>query len=292
VASQIRLLGPGDEPALEEFLLAHPDTTLFLRSNLQLAGIVHTGAAYSADYAAAFEAGAVVGVASHSWGGNLVVEAGHELGDLVRAVLEFSRRPLSGIVGCRDQVVEARRALGLDRAETTLDSCEDLFALELSELQVPAALASGAVRCRGPRADELDLLAQWRVAYEMEALGARDGPELRRACREAIDLYQRDERHWLLEKAGRPVAYSAFNAQLPDCVQIGGVYTPPAFRSAGCARSVVAGSLLFARQRGVRRSLLFTANENHAAQRAYRALGYRQVGDYGIVHFAAPQRMI
>jgi predicted GNAT family acetyltransferase len=36
----------------------------------------------------------------------------------------------------------------------------------------------------------------------------------------------------------------------------------------------------------VRRSILFTEEENRAAQAAYRALGYERVGDYGIVTFA------
>ena len=81
---------------------------------------------------------------------------------------------------------------------------------------------------------------------------------------------------------------SAFNAALPDMVQIGGVYTPPALRGHGYGRAVVAGSLLEARADGVERSILFTAAGNAPAQRAYRALGYRVVGRYGVVVFAEP----
>ena len=90
---------------------------------------------------------------------------------------------------------------------------------------------------------------------------------------------------FVAEAGGVPVAMSALNAVLPDTVQIGGVYTPPAFRSRGYGRAVVAGSLVTARDRGVVRSILFTDAENVGAQRAYRAIGFRIVGTYGVVFF-------
>ena len=265
---------------------------MFLRSNLRLSGIVHTGEPYSADYVGAYDTGQLVAVAAHSWGGNLLIEAPRELEALVCAALEHSRRELRGVVGSGEQVQATRQALGLSGAETTLDSREDLFALDLGDLVVPPGLSAPGRSCRPPRESELELLTQWRVAYEMEALGAQDGAELRRTSREEIERYQRDARHWVLEEAGRPVSYSAFNAQLPDCVQIGGVYTPPSLRRGRRARAVVAGSLLLARAAGATRSLLFTATDNHAAQRAYRALGYECVGDYAILLFAQPQRPV
>ena len=82
---------------------------------------------------------------------------------------------------------------------------------------------------------------------------------------------------------GSPVAASSFNARLTDTVQIGGVWTPPELRGHGYARACVAGSLLIARATGAHRSILFTAVDNLPAQRAYRALGYREVGDYEIL---------
>src|SRR5206468_11065013 len=70
---------------------------------------------------------------------------------------------------------------------------------------------------------------------------------------------------------------------LPEIVQIGGVWTPPELRGRGYGRAVVAGSLLAARERNVRRAVLFADPRNTAAQRAYLALGFRIAGDYGLV---------
>jgi predicted GNAT family acetyltransferase len=79
-----------------------------------------------------------------------------------------------------------------------------------------------------------------------------------------------------------------FNGRLPDAVQIGGVFTPPALRARGFARAVVAGALLAARADGVTRSILFTGRDNAFARSAYLSLGYGIVGDYGIVFLADP----
>jgi predicted GNAT family acetyltransferase len=76
------------------------------------------------------------------------------------------------------------------------------------------------------------------------------------------------------------------DAMLPDIVQIGGVWTPPEFRGRGYARSVVAGSRVAAGKHGVRRAALFADPANPAARAAYLALGFRIVGDYGLVLLA------
>ena len=76
---------------------------------------------------------------------------------------------------------------------------------------------------------------------------------------------------------------TAFNATLPDCVQVGGVFTPPELRGRGHGRAVVAASLEIARSEGVTRSILFTDEANAPARRAYEAIGFREIGRYGIV---------
>jgi predicted GNAT family acetyltransferase len=69
------------------------------------------------------------------------------------------------------------------------------------------------------------------------------------------------------------------------------VWTPPELRGRGYARAVVAGSLLAVRVEGIRRAVLFTDDDNVQAQRAYVALGFARVGDYGIVLLARPSRV-
>jgi predicted GNAT family acetyltransferase len=98
-----------------------------------------------------------------------------------------------------------------------------------------------------------------------------------------VDGQIADGNLWVAFESDRPVSMSAFNATLPDIVQIGGVYTPPALRGRGYAKVAVAGSLIAARQRGVSRAVLFT--DNPSAARSYEAVGFTRIGNYGVVLF-------
>ena len=150
----IETLGPGDEDALEAFLVLHLHSSMFLRANLAAGGIVDRGQPHQSTYVAVREAGAICGVVAHSWHGMLQVQAPVDVvGDLARAAVERSGRRLSGFVGPWAQVSAARAALGDDRGRVRLSSHEDLFALDLAAIVVPRPLADGRVRCRRPEAD-------------------------------------------------------------------------------------------------------------------------------------------
>jgi RimJ/RimL family protein N-acetyltransferase len=283
----LRLLRPGDEVALDRFLAGYAYTSMFLRANARAAGLEDRGEPMQGTYVAALEADRIAGVAAHCWNGMVLVQAPHgHAAAVAREAVRRSGRVVTGFSGPWDQVVAARRALGLAAASVAKDSRDELYVLDLARLVVPPALAAGEVRCRHPQAAELDLLVEWRVAFATEALGATPGPELYRASRADVLLQHQRGSDWVLLADSAPVAYSAFNAMLPEIVQIGGVWTPPELRGREYARSVVAGSLVAARQHGVSRAVLFADPANAAARAAYLALGFRIVGDYGLVLFA------
>jgi predicted GNAT family acetyltransferase len=284
--AEVRLLRPGDEAALDAFLAGHADTSMFLRANARSAGLVDEGEPLQATYAAAIEGGSITGVAAHCWNGMVLVQAPAHAPDVARAAVRHSGRAITGFSGPWSQVVAARTALGLAAAPASKDSRDELYALELQRLVVPLQLANGAVRCRHPQPEDLELLVEWRARFSVEALGAADGPDLRRASRADVQLQHERGADWVLFDHGNPVAYSVFNAMLPDIVQIGGVWTPPEVRGRGYARAVVAGSLVAARKQGVRRAVLFADPSNAAARAAYLAIGFVIVGDYGLVLFA------
>jgi ribosomal protein S18 acetylase RimI-like enzyme len=284
----LRLLLPGDEAALEAFLRQHADSSMFLRSNLRAAGLTYSGAPLEAEYVAAFAGDRIVTVVAHCWNGMVLVQAPEQVGEVARAAVAQSGRSVSGIAGPTEQVVAARTALGLDDRPGPKFGREQLFALELAALVVPAALADGRWTCRPPRDDELELVVGWRVQFMIEALHRAPGAGLRDEAAATMGVVHERRSHWLLFDAGRPVAYSAFNAALPDIVQIGGVWTPPDLRSRGYGRAVVAGSLLDVRARGVTRAVLFAERED--AKRAYRGLGFVVVGEYALVLFDSQRR--
>lgn len=284
----MKTLSAGDAAALEAFLIPSAASSMFLRANSRAAGLVDRGEPLQGTYVAAFEAGRIAAVAAHFWNGMVVLQAPEPayLEPVARAAIRRSGRVLSGLVGPWRQVRAARSALGLDDRSTVLDSRERLYELELSRLEVPRDLASGLLECRAPRAEELDLAAEWRVSYSTETLGLSGGRELSVTSRAEVERLAKEGSQWILLDRGVPVSYSAFNARLPDVVQVGGVWTPPKLRGRGYARAVVAGSLLAARSEGALLAVLFTGEENRSARAAYEAIGFRVIGDYGLVIFA------
>jgi len=284
--SAARILVAGDEPALERFLARHADSSMFLRSNARAVGVVDRGELFHGTYAAAFAGDEIVGVACHSWTGSVLLQAPAELAEVVRTAVTHSGRAVSALIGPLAQVRAARDALGILVDDDEPDA-ELLLALDLERLQVPAMLAAGEVECRPTSDDDLELATRWNAEYAVEILGDVPGPALDSRVANAIANLHELGRSWVLWSGDVPVAYAAFNAALPDVVQLGGVYTPPGHRDRGYARAVVAGALRDARAAGVARAVLFTGAENLAAQRAYVALGFAHVGDYGLLFVRA-----
>src|SRR3989454_4107517 len=282
---ELRLLRPGDEGALETFLARHADSSMFLRSNARAAGLVDRGAPGQATYVAALERGEIVGVAAHCWNGMVLLQAPAHVAVLAREAGRRSGRAVAGFSGPWDQVVAARQALGLEDRGARRDSREDLYTLDLRQLVVPPALAAGRGPCPHPAAAGLRPGVRGRGGLSVGAVGGPRAPPPRAAGRAGAALLQERGAGWLLLDGVTPVAYSAFNAMLPEIVQIGGVWTPPALRGRGYARAVVAGSLVAAHQQNAQRAVLFADPLNQAAQRAYLSIGFRIVGDYGLVLF-------
>jgi RimJ/RimL family protein N-acetyltransferase len=282
-----RQLLPGDEARLFEFLESYIDSSVFFFSNVERAGLEDRGEAFQGTYVASFDAsGRMTSVAAHCWNGNVMVQGDVGLEPCAVHAAELSGRAVRGFVGPPGLIARARAALGLEAKAATHDSREVLFSLSLDELKVPAALASGELRLRTPnRTEATGRLLEWRIAYAVESLGAVRNAALEKEARELMESWSLSGRCWVLTRSDEIVAMTGFNAEARGIVQVGGVYTPPALRGRGYARAAVAGSLEVARSNGATRSVLFTPETNVAAQRAYLALGYRVVGDFGLVLF-------
>jgi GNAT superfamily N-acetyltransferase len=277
----IRILDDSDQPKLEAFLIGHRDTSMFLRANALRVGLVYRGAPLQALYTGAFEGERVIGVVAHGWNGMVLLQCPGEIDELARRCIAWSGRKVMGFLGPADQVRRARIALELANAPTQMDEEEWLYALDLADLEIPAALQKGEIVCRAPLPEDRDLLCRWRSAYDMETLGSTDSEETRIRAAAALDRQIAEGNAWVAVRNGQPVSLSAFNATLPDIVQLGGIYTPPEHRGRGYAKASVAASLIAARQRGASRAVLFTSNPS--AARSYEAVGFRCLGDCGLI---------
>jgi predicted GNAT family acetyltransferase len=140
------------------------------------------------------------------------------------------------------------------------------------------------------------MLTEWRIAYRQETMAEPLTPALIESSRESVQRMVSEKRTWLIESAGKVVACSSFNASVKSgiqggVVQVGGVWTPPALRKNHYGRAAVATSLIAARNSGYTRAILFTDEENIPAQKAYTALGFKQIGTYGLSFLSKPLKL-
>jgi hypothetical protein len=229
---QRRPLTAADTSLLETFLAVHRDSSMFLRGNVRRARLTYQGLPGEANYAGAFRDGRVVGVAAHCWNGMLLLQAPDHAAELARAAVEWSGRPVTGLSGPLEQVRQARSELDLDRVDVALDGDEWLYALDLSELVVPEPLSNGTVVCRHPRPEERDTLCSWRLAYDIELLGAIDSPSTRQRSEEFLDAQIADGNAWG-RGCGRHACFAVgFQRCTPGYCSTGGY-----LRAAGASRA-------------------------------------------------------
>ncbi|WP_371171261.1 GNAT family N-acetyltransferase [Aliiroseovarius sp. 2305UL8-7] len=271
----IRRAETGDEAPMEAFLAAHAETSMFLRSNLRQFGLSGADDPRATTYWLADEGTRIAAVFGISNGGFVMSQApaaAPRLWDIFTS--ETTGRNLIGMTGATEQVEAAKRAMGVQSARYSLDRDEPLYRLSLNDLITPR----GDEVLRPATPDDLDILTDWVIDYDTTALGLALTDELRARARITAQAHIGSDAHHILELDGLPVAKTAFNASLPDLVQIGGVYTPPALRARGHARRAVALHLQEARSRGVNSAILFASGR--PACRAYEAIGFERIGTY------------
>ena len=289
-APEIRRLTQDDYPAFERFLAGRAESSMFLRSNARAAGLDYAGESFQARYFGAFEASELAGLLALSWGGHLMAQAPVDLlGPLLAALQAQEPEALAtGLLAPADQAACLMERLKPSPESIRLSEIEPLFRLALDRMAVPEPLRAGALVARRAGLEDLDLVVPWRVAYDIETMGGLR-PEMEADARAAIAAWIERLPIFLLQADGRPVAMAAWNAELPDMVQIGGVFTPPELRGRGYGRAAVAAALIAARDRGATAAILFT--HTPSAERAYRALGFKEIGRYHIALFEPGVRL-
>lgn len=276
----IRPARPGDEAAMDAFLTQHAETTMFMRAALARFGLTGSDHPHAAQFWVEEREGTLVGLFSRSNAGFLnACGEGAIFWQGFHDVMHG--RQVAGLNGEAKLVAGMQAALGLDDAAYDLDRVEPLFRLALNQLRDP-----GPAEIQKPTDKDTALLTRWFRAYHVETLGAADDDALTQVISDRVATTIATGHVRLLIENGEPVAMTAFNAQLPDMVQIGGVYTPPEARGNGLARRVVAAHLKEARAAGVKTAILFASGK--AACRAYEAIGFERIGEYTLAILSAP----
>lgn len=273
--------GPDHRAALDSILTAGIDQAMFPLSNLRAHGLGQGG--FPSDHPHATRYWIIDGtsVVALTRGGMLLslLATGCDLAGLPAAL---KCQTVHGAAGPAASTRPVLGALGLSTTPARLDEDEPGFALDLSQLRLPPHPDATLIPVR---AADRDLLIAWRAAATIETQGLPPDQALDHAA-EDVEGWLANDSHRILHHHGQPVALTGFNARLPEIVQVGGVYTPPALRNRGHARTAVALHLAEARAGGASRAVLFAATP--AATRAYLAIGFQPAAHFSLVLFCDP----
>ena len=267
-----------DLAEVDAFLSAHVTCAMFPLTNLREYGL-SGDAAQRQDLWLTRQGGQVTDVLTLNHAGLvlLVLPSAH----YAAAADVLAGRKITGIIGRQDWARGMQNACGLT-GPFTLNRDEPHFALHLSALQMPQGAGQIVPLAQAPA----DTIKSWIHAYMIEAL---DTPKAQ-ADAEVFSRYDRyvaANSHVVLMDGTQPLAMCGFNARLPQIVQVGGVYTPPALRGQGHARRALGQHLAQARAAGVQQAVLFAASDT--AANTYRALGFEQIGQWTLLLLAEPQ---
>lgn len=93
------------------------------------------------------------------------------------------------------------------------------------------------------------------------------------------------QQEFILRKEGAIVSKANIHGNSDHYFQIGGVITADTHRRKGYARQVVSALCSHFFKQGLKTALLFTGNENVAAQALYRSIGFKPDGHYVMAEF-------
>ncbi|MFA4994022.1 MAG: GNAT family N-acetyltransferase [Bdellovibrionales bacterium] len=284
MALSARLLVPGDEKLLSDFLKPYTPFAFFMCSNLAKTGLGFEGKPFQGEYFGAFNGDNLQGVLMHGWAGNvqvfaidlyaipIIVNVWHDH-------LAKTPRKIEIFLGPANHVKALLSSIGLNVIALRKEGVEEgLCTLSLEKMIMPSLLQKEGIIVRHAQSVDTDTLAKWRHDFFVEALGSLPGQQLYDVAKAEIINRTENKEIFVLEDHGRTSSFCGVGGSLPDWTNVGPVWTPPDYRNKGYGRTVIAGALLALRQKGIANAVLFSSRAD--AQKAYRALGFNQIGDW------------
>ena len=186
--------------------------------------------------------------------------------------------PLPGVVGPRpavDQFVAAR----LEESLVVMD--QGVYVLtEVNDVD-PAPGES-----RLATLDDVDLIVEWVMAFQAEALGEVDPEGIGRVVRTRVAGDNRSAGFMIYEDAGEIVSISGHSGPTGSGIKIAPVYTPSEKRGKGYATNLVADHSRWLLEHGYESCFLYTDMANPTSNSIYQRIGYRKVGEAAQYEFA------
>ncbi|MGM0555398.1 MAG: GNAT family N-acetyltransferase [Myxococcota bacterium] len=189
------------------------------------------------------------------------------------------------IPGILSAPVEAEAFIGAHTRETgrewKLASRQRIYRATQIELpeDVPGSFRRASI-------DDLEVLVDWVVSFEREALG-REASDLRREVSNKVSDFVRAGEVGVWEVDGELVSMAAARGPTPRGIRISYVFTPPKYRANGYASACTARLSRAQFDDGRQFCFLFTDLDNPTSNHIYQAIGYEPVSDMNVYELRA-----
>jgi uncharacterized protein len=157
---------------------------------------------------------------------------------------------------------------------------------QLEQVKMPQGVSG---ELRPAEAEHRELLIQWLMAFENEAIEENDDAEMQRSTAERmVDQKLTSPLHTntlYLWHDPEPVAMVACAGPTPNGIRVNAVYTPPEHRRRGYASAATAALSEILREQGRKFCFLYTDLGNSTSNHIYQEIGYTPVCDVEYLAF-------
>jgi uncharacterized protein len=273
-AGAVRRLTEADRAAALELLAADPVGGVHMQSFIEDYGLCSP--ALRGHFYGYFEGGRLAGLALI---GHQVMACGPDAAlPLFAAAAASSEVKVNFVFGPRAQVENFTEALR--RAGRETQAARDFYWYVCEQPRLPLA----ELRLQQANLEHLAMVEEAHARMFVEAAGhdprAGDAEGFRRRVRERIER----GRTWVRVEEGQIVFKAELQSVTPEAIYLEGIWTHPAWRGRGIAKSSVA-ELTHRRLRRRQVICLVVEPQEKAAQHIYRQAGFAYCGDYQVCYF-------
>jgi RimJ/RimL family protein N-acetyltransferase len=277
-----RAVTAADIPAVQAFLEAHLDTSIFLLSNLVELGIRATPSPLSGNFRLVEHDGALAGVFCLTRKGDLLAQTGGraDLASEILAACALDPFTLAGVIAEWHAAESIWRLALSDPGFSETYHCKSL--VYRLDRQLAAGSIPSDIVIRALTVEDYEV---WepvdRAFYTEEGLEVSADEERRRF---GFRLRAEVGGWWGAFDGTTLVSTACLNAAYGVTGQVGGVYTRPAYRRRGLAWEVMRALMqAHHERRGLSRIVLFTAETNVAARAMYESMGFTACAGFGLL---------
>ena len=195
---------------------------------------------------------------------------------------DFPYTELHAVAGIREHTLLFERVLS-ETAHIRLDAAVDYYLMQRTKpcadifFQTAQSKLNAALSIERATENDLTELFPLQLDYEHTEVAYEGRPINPAACKLSLRARLTTEYIYKVSEDGRIIAKAGTNAQGFCWLQIGGVYTLPAYRNKGLAAAAVA-HLINTHSTEAHGFALFVKTANTAALRVYQKLGFKQCG--------------